>query len=80
MIAVQIWRRCLKLFQIEAEFDASTVSGWVVDELGKIPKEGDSFRFENLFVTVTSMDARRVQQIKVEIVPPTGESDKEMSA
>lgn len=61
--------KMFKLFQIDVESDASTVSGWVIDELGKIPREGDSFQFENLFVTVTCMDVRRVQQIRVEMMP-----------
>ncbi len=60
--------KMFKLFQIDVESDASTVSGWVIDELGKIPREGDSFQFENLFVTVTCMDVRRVQQIRVEMM------------
>lgn len=50
---------------------------------GEYPKEGDCFQFENLSITVTRMDARRVQQIKVEPVPaPQGlveEQDKKIS-
>lgn len=75
--------KMFRLLHIKAESDASTVSGWVIDELGRIPQEGDCFQFENLSITVTRMDARRVQQIKVEPVPaPQGlveEQDKKIS-
>ena len=41
------------------ETASPTVSGWIVDELGKIPEEGDSFTFENLTVTVHKTEHRR---------------------
>ncbi|MCL2841050.1 MAG: hemolysin family protein [Defluviitaleaceae bacterium] len=41
----------------EGEFGA--VSGWIVDMLGKIPEEGDTFTYENLTVTVHKTQHRR---------------------
>ena len=41
------------------EPDVPTVNGWIVDELGKIPEEGDSFTFENITVTVYKAEKRR---------------------
>ncbi len=55
------------LFDIKHEIDITTVSGWVTHELGKIPDEGDHFTFENLTVTVTKTDYRRVIEILVTI-------------
>ncbi len=55
------------------EFEVQTVSGWVMDKLGQIPKVGDSFTDENLSVTVTEMDEKRVDKIKVTILPKTEE-------
>ncbi|MBQ3900253.1 MAG: HlyC/CorC family transporter, partial [Clostridia bacterium] len=54
-----------ELFEIEGESDSNTVSGWVMDELGKIPAEGDQFDYENLHVTVTETDNNRVIAINV---------------
>ena len=51
--------------ETEEEFDVQTVSGWVMDKLGHIPNVGDTFESNNLLVTVTEMDERRVDKIKV---------------
>lgn len=50
---------------IRSDCDSATVSGWVIDELGHIPSVGDSFRYENLEVTVTAICRMRVTEIKV---------------
>jgi Mg2+/Co2+ transporter CorC len=50
------------------------VSGWVIDELGHIPRVGDKFRYENLEVTVTATLRMRVLEIRVRVLPE--EEDK----
>lgn len=55
------------LLDIKHEVNITTVSGWVTHELGKIPDEGDCFTFENLTVTVTKTDFRRVIEILVTV-------------
>ena len=50
------------------DYDAVTVSGWVVQECGRIPDVGDEFIYENLKVTVTKTDFRRVLEIMVEVI------------
>ena len=57
------------LFSISGECDASTVSGWVIDELGRLPQVGDHFQVEGLDVTVTQVDHRRVLEIRVAVLP-----------
>ena len=57
-----------ELFRLNVDtedFDFSTISGWVMQELGKIPETGDRFDYENLLVTVTKTDMRRVLEIEV---------------
>ena len=57
-----------KLFETlhrEGEFEVITVSGWVMDRMGRIPKEGDRFTFDDLDVTVLKMKEKRVYQVKV---------------
>lgn len=58
-----------ELFQIQKEYDCATVSGWVMDELGKVPEEGDTFTYDNLTVTVTKVDFRRAVEIRVVVAP-----------
>lgn len=52
---------------IEAELDVTTVNGWVMDSCQQVPKQGDTFEFQNANVRVLEMDGRRVARIHIEI-------------
>ena len=56
------------LFSIRGECDASTVSGWVIEQLGRLPKTGDQFQSDGLDVTVTRADRRRALEIRVRVL------------
>ena len=58
------------LFSIKGECDANTISGWVMEQIGRIPEEGDRFTAEGLDVTVTRVDHRRVLEIRVVVLQP----------
>ena len=47
--------------------DYITVSGWAIHALEHIPKIGETFDYQNLHVTVTKADQRKVIEVKVEI-------------
>ncbi|MCQ4865800.1 HlyC/CorC family transporter [Pseudoflavonifractor phocaeensis] len=65
------------LFSIRGDCDANTVSGWVMEQIGRIPEEGDRFTADGLDVTVTQVDHRRVMEIKVVVLPEApGEEEK----
>ena len=53
------------LFSLKGECEANSISGWVLEQLGRIPQEGDSFQADGLEVTVTRMDHRRIMEIRV---------------
>ena len=57
------------LFSVKGECDASTISGWVMEQIGRVPEQGDCFRAEGLDVTVTQVEQRRVLEIRVEVLP-----------
>ena len=65
------------LFSIKGECDANTISGWVMEQIGRIPEEGDHFTSDGLDVTVTKVDHRRVLEIRVVVLPEEAESGKE---
>ena len=65
------------LFSIKGECDANTISGWVMEQIGRIPEEGDRFQSDGLDVTVTKVDHRRVLEIRVEVLPEPDEEKKE---
>lgn len=52
------------------EYDSNTVSGWIMEQMSKIPKVGDSFLFENVQFTVTKTDHRHVLEVKAEFSNP----------
>ena len=60
-------------FDINEEIDVMTASGWVMNVLGRIPNEGDSFVYKNLDVTVLSMDEKRVGKISIVVKEKTEE-------
>lgn len=51
----------------EEEFDAVTVSGWVIEKLGEIPRVGVTFDYENLQIEVLKATVKRVLQIKITV-------------
>ncbi len=62
--------KMFKLFKIDKEVVSSTVSGWVIEEIGGIPEVNDSFDFDNLHIKVTETDFKRVLEIEVTVTQP----------
>lgn len=52
---------------IKEEYDFNTVSAWVIHNLDKIPSVNDSFDFENMHVTITDSNEKKVNIIEVEL-------------
>ena len=62
------------------EYDASTVSGWVMEEIGRVPDVGDRFQADGLDVCVTRVEHRRVMEIWVRPLPPEKEEPEKAHA
>lgn len=60
-----------EIFDEEIEADANTVNGWVMIELDRLPKEGDTFDYESkhkvFHVRVTKADARRALMTRITV-------------
>ena len=56
------------LFQVKGICEAATVSGWVMEQVGRVPEEGDHFQAEGLDVTVIKVEHRRVLEIQVRML------------
>lgn len=69
--------KVFELFDIRTESDETSVGGWVMTELDKIPEEGDTFTYENVDVVVTKTDSRRVIEIEATYNPPASEDEDE---
>ena len=55
----------MEFFDIKLTSDSVSVGGWVMEQLSRVPVRGESFRVQNLEVTVSELDAYRVSFITV---------------
>ncbi len=59
--------------------DYDTIAGYIISELGYLPKDGEmnEVMFENLKFTVLAVDNRRIEKIRIEILPEEKNPDDE---
>ena len=43
----------------------SSLSGWISEQLGQIPQQGDQFQYQDLRITVVSVDSHRVLEANI---------------
>lgn len=68
-----------KLFEeldMKYENDSQTVNGWVMDNLGRIPVEGDTFEADGLSAKVLKMNGRRVENLSITKLAPVEDEDE----
>ncbi len=54
-----------EFFHITCETEASTINGWIVENLDRIPVEGDTFEYRGLAFTVARADNNRAEEVLV---------------
>lgn len=68
-----------ELFDISLDkynFDSQTVSGWVIEQIGDLPKKNANFEFENLKIIVTRCSQKMVYEIKVLVKDASSEEEQ----
>ena len=65
------------LFDVECESESATVGGWVMEKLEKIPETNDVLVFENVRLTVTKADGKRVIELFAEQLPTESSGEDE---
>ena len=65
-----------EFFQLKTDSEMVSVSGWVMEQFGRVPEAGDSFVYENLTVRVTRVENHRIEEIQV-TREESAEPDKE---
>lgn len=53
-------------FDIRSDSESVSLAGWVMEQLERIPAEGDSFQYEDLTITVKKTTDHRIEQVEVE--------------
>ena len=64
--SADLYRLLDKMDIDDDEVESASVTGWVMEQLERVPEQGDSFEMDGWKVTVTDTDERRVQEIRVE--------------
>ena len=59
--------------------DNATVGGFVVEQLGHYAEPGETVEYENLSFTVLETDNRRIERLKVQVLPNEDEEQEEDS-
>lgn len=60
--------------------DFDTLGGFIYDELGRIPRVGDSVGNEDMDLEVMSMDSKQIERVKLHLKPMQGYEDEEGEA
>ncbi|ANU09970.1 Mg2+ or Co2+ transporter CorB [Planococcus antarcticus DSM 14505] len=53
------------MFKVEVPNDHDTIAGFVMQQLGHVPDEGEQFTYENLHVEVNEMDRNRIVRLTI---------------
>lgn len=59
----------------EGEYE--TVGGFVFEQLGRIPRKGESFQYDNFQVTILDATSRAVSRVKFQFVPAASRRETE---
>ena len=52
-------------FRLKTDSEMVSVSGWVMEQFGRVPEAGDSFTLDGLRVQVTRVENHRIEEIRV---------------
>ncbi len=67
----------VELNDSDFESEYTTAGGWATEQLDKLPEEGDRFQFENMTVTVLSVESKRVERLLIHIDPPIEDNEED---
>lgn len=55
-----------EIFDVKIDSECTSLAGWIMEYMGCIPAEGDSFKFENLSFTITKTNDHRILYVSIE--------------
>ena len=61
-------------FQLKADSEMTSVSGWVMEQFGRVPESGERITAGTLDVLVTKVDNHRIEEIQVTQTAPAEEA------
>ena len=64
-------------FDIKVETESVSLGGFTMEQMGQIPEEGESFRYENLEIKVLKIENHRVALLEIKVLPEEEKTEKE---
>lgn len=61
----------------DEDTDATTINGWIMEQMDKIPELGDKFDYDNLTITITKVDGPKADEIEVCVNYPKEKTEDE---
>ncbi|MBQ9764850.1 MAG: HlyC/CorC family transporter [Lachnospiraceae bacterium] len=61
----------------DEETEATTINGWIIEQIGDIPEQGSSFNYENLVINITKADELMAHEVTVEVVEIASDDSEE---
>lgn len=68
------------LFDIDTDSESSTVGGWIMEKLEKIPETGDELEADGIKVKVTKADDKKIIELYVEKLTDEDTEEEEVNA
>lgn len=63
-------------FDIRAEYESVSLSGWIMEQLERVPEKGDKLTIENLDITVSEIGSHRAEYVLVKVNEKKTEDDE----
>jgi len=57
-------------FDVECDSESVSLGGWIMEQMGRISKQGDHFTYRNLFITVTKLNDHRIESAQTKVLEP----------
>ena len=71
--------KVFETLDMDGDFEAITVGGWVMETLERIPSTGEGFTYQNLQVQVLKMMGRRIEQVEIVRMPEKAKEKRDKS-
>ena len=55
-------------FDVKCDSESVSLGGWIMEQMGCIPNQGDSFEYENLVITIEKLDDHRIETVTVKVL------------
>ena len=54
-------------FDVECDSESVSLGGWIMEQMGCIPSEGDELVYQNLLISITKLDDHRIESVTVTV-------------